>query len=154
MDGESSLLSLNTAGSSMNAALGGVSAGGVGAPLFDVTQSGGGPSAFVASHPAGNAGGTTLSKFSLHVRGKEHGGHVSALSTCAVEGPPAMPAAMSKLKKRRFRNRAGVNVRFRFSTIAQSVQPMLLPTARIACQFFLPDLSSGRRADLTIFCRR
>ena len=49
----------------MNAALGGVSAGGVGTPLFDVTQSGGGPSAFVASHPAGNAGGTTLSKFSL-----------------------------------------------------------------------------------------
>ncbi len=74
----------------MNAALGGVSAGGVGTPPFDVIQSGGGPSAFVASHPAGNAGGITLSKFSLHVRGKEHAGQVSALSICAVAGPAAM----------------------------------------------------------------
>src|ERR1700752_295429 len=79
-------LSLNTAGSSMNAALGGVSAGGMGRPLVDVTQSGGGPSAFVASHPAGNAGDTTLSKFSVHVRGKEHAEQVSALSICAVAG--------------------------------------------------------------------
>ena len=92
MDGESSLLSLNTAGSSMNAALGGVSAGGMGRPLVDVTQSGGGPSAFVASHPGGNAGGTTLSKFSLHVRGKEHTGQVSALSICAVAGSAATPS--------------------------------------------------------------
>jgi hypothetical protein len=41
----------------MNAALGGVCAGGMGTPLFDVTQSGGGPSVFVASHPGGNTGG-------------------------------------------------------------------------------------------------
>src|SRR6266571_3971421 len=98
MDGESSLLSLNTGGSPMNAAFGGVFAGGVGRPLFDVTQSGGGPSAFVASHPAGNAGGTTLSKFSLHVRGKEQAGQVSALSICAVAGSTATPAAMSNTK--------------------------------------------------------
>src|SRR5437660_2116213 len=102
MDGESSLLSLNTAGSSMNAALGGVSAGGVGTPLFDVTQSGGGPGAFVASHPAGNAGGTTLSKFSLHVRGKEHAGQVLALSICPVVGATA-PIAMSRTKAMTFR---------------------------------------------------
>ena len=74
----------------MNAALGGVSTGGVGTPLFDVTQSGGGPSAFVASQSAGNAGGVTVSKFSLHVRGKEHAGQVSALSICAVAGPAAI----------------------------------------------------------------
>ena len=78
----------------MNAAFGGVSAGGVGTPLFDVIQSGGGPSAFVASQSAGNAGGVTVSKFSLHVRGKEHLGQVSALSICAV----AKPAAMSNTK--------------------------------------------------------
>ena len=35
-----------------------------GTPLFEVTHSGGGPSVFVASHPVGNAGGVTLSKFS------------------------------------------------------------------------------------------
>jgi len=76
-----SLLSLNTAGSSTNAALGSVSAGGVGTPLFDVTQSGGSPSAFVASHPTGNVGGVTLSKFSLNARGTEHlPGQVSAQS--------------------------------------------------------------------------
>ena len=53
----------------MNAALGDVSAGGLGRPLFDVTQSGGGPSAFVANHPGGNADGVTLSKFSLNTIG-------------------------------------------------------------------------------------
>ena len=46
----------------MNAALGGVSAGGFGSPELDVTQSGGGPNALVANQPAGNAGGATLSK--------------------------------------------------------------------------------------------
>ena len=48
----------------MNAALGGESAGGIGTPEFDVTQSGGGPCAFVATQPGGSAGGVTLSKFS------------------------------------------------------------------------------------------
>ena len=51
----------------MNAALGGVSAGGIGTPEFDVTQSGGGPCAFVATQSGGNAGGVTPSKFSLNV---------------------------------------------------------------------------------------
>jgi hypothetical protein len=41
---------------------GGVSAGGLGTPLFNVTQIGGGPSAFVASHSVGKTGGVTLSK--------------------------------------------------------------------------------------------
>src|SRR4249919_2641770 len=49
----SSRLSLTTAGSSMKRELGDVSAGGVGSPESDVTQSGGGPSAFVASQPGG-----------------------------------------------------------------------------------------------------
>ncbi len=46
----------------MNAALGGVSAGGIGGPELDVTQSGGGPKALVASQSGGNIGGATLSK--------------------------------------------------------------------------------------------
>ena len=50
-------------GSSTNAALGGVAAGGVGSPELDVTQSGGGPKALVASQSGGNMGGATLSKF-------------------------------------------------------------------------------------------
>jgi hypothetical protein len=67
ISGESSRLSLTTEGSSINAALGGESATGVGTPEFDVTQSGAGPCAFVATHPAGSAGGVTPSKFSLNV---------------------------------------------------------------------------------------
>jgi hypothetical protein len=58
----------------MNAALGGVSAGGLGTPAFEVTQSGGGPSVFVASQSEGNAGGVTLSKFSLNTTGRRQGG--------------------------------------------------------------------------------
>src|SRR5207302_11308277 len=53
----SSRLSLTTAGSSMKRALGAVSAGGGGSPESDVTQSGGGPGAFVGSPSGGNAGG-------------------------------------------------------------------------------------------------
>ena len=59
----SSRLSLTTAGSSINRALGAVSAGGIGTPELDVTQSGGVPSAFVASQPGGNSGGVKVSKF-------------------------------------------------------------------------------------------
>src|SRR5581483_4926750 len=66
MTGESSRLSLTTAGSSTNAALGAESAGGDGRPLFEVTQSGSGPPALVATQPAGSAGGVTPSKFSVN----------------------------------------------------------------------------------------
>ena len=66
MLGESSRLSLTTAGSSTKAALGIESAGGVGTPAFEVTQSGAGPLAFAAVHPAGSTGGMTPSKFSLN----------------------------------------------------------------------------------------
>ena len=83
MGGESSLLSLTTAGSSMNAALGDVSAGGMGTPEFDVTQKGGCPCAFVANQPRGNAGGVTLSKFSLHITGSEQGGEHEGVG-CSV----------------------------------------------------------------------
>jgi len=66
IDGESSRLSLTTAGSLTNAAFGNESATGVGTPEFDVTQSmPSGSTAFVAVHPEGSAGGVTLSKFSL-----------------------------------------------------------------------------------------
>jgi hypothetical protein len=83
MDSESSRLSLTTAGSSMNAALGDVSAGGIGTPEFDVTHKGGGPCAFVAIQPGGTAGGVTLSKFSLHVTGSIQGGEHEGVG-CAV----------------------------------------------------------------------
>jgi hypothetical protein len=64
---ESSRLSLTASGSSMNAAFGGVSAGGIGTPESDVTQSGGGPWAFVAIQSGGSVGGVTPSKFSVVV---------------------------------------------------------------------------------------
>jgi hypothetical protein len=41
---------------------------------MNVNLSGGGPDAFVATQSGGNAGGVTLSKFSLHVTGTQHGG--------------------------------------------------------------------------------
>src|SRR6476660_2655463 len=53
----SSRLSLTTAGSSIKRAFGGVSAAGIGTPESELTQSGGGPSAFVASQSGGKAGG-------------------------------------------------------------------------------------------------
>jgi len=70
-------LSLTTAGSSMNTALGEVSAGGIGTPESDVTQSGGGPCALVASQSGGNAGGVTPSKFSLWLTGCQQPGQGS-----------------------------------------------------------------------------
>ena len=81
MGSESSRLSLTTAGSSTNAALGNVSAGGMGTPEFDVIHKGGGPSASVAIHPGGSAGGVTLSKFSLYVTGTLHGGGHETVDT-------------------------------------------------------------------------
>ena len=65
MVGESSRLSLTSSGSSTKAALGSESAGGIGSPELEVSQSGvpGGPLAFAAVHPAGSAGGVTPSKF-------------------------------------------------------------------------------------------
>ena len=73
---ESSRLSLTTVGSSIDAAFGAVSAGGMGTPKFDVTQSGGGPCAFVAVQSGGSAGGVTPSKFSPNVSRLQHSGHV------------------------------------------------------------------------------
>src|SRR6266478_87343 len=91
MDGESSRLSLITAGSSINAALGSVSATGVGTPEFDVTHSGDGPCAFVATQPAGSVGGVTLSKSSLKLGG--HGiGMGRRRRTVASWSPVPMPA--------------------------------------------------------------
>ena len=117
----------------MNAALGGVSAGGLGTPLSEVTQRGGGPSAFVANQSAGNAGGTTLSKFSRNVVRRIHGsGHPPI---CAKIEPTAPPAATSKNKNKRFRNRAGVSVRLTFSTTAAGIQTLLRKRTE-RCQFF------------------
>jgi hypothetical protein len=86
MIGESSRLSLITAGSSMKAALGSESATGVGTPEFDVTHSGAGPTAFIAAQPAGSAGGVTLSKFSLK------GTHAPRRKTVAIASPVPAPA--------------------------------------------------------------
>ena len=61
MFGVSRSLSVTTAGSSINASLGGVS--GV---VVDVTHIGAPPVALVATHPAGNAGAVTPSKFSFN----------------------------------------------------------------------------------------
>src|SRR4029077_15260206 len=147
-------LSLTTAGSSMNAALGSVSAGGIGTPEFDVTHIGGGPSAFVASQPAGNAGGVTLSKFSLNDTGSEQGGEHEGAgaggSARAAEVSPrpqlpdppprsamatdeliasntAMPAAMNMSRQRIDRNRDGVDAGLRLVITDRRYQSGVLP---------------------------
>jgi len=103
----------------MNAALGDVYAGGLGNPELDVTQSGGGPSAFVASHDSGNAGGATLSKFSVEVTKPAHGGHRPREGRIpAIVGPIAMPTAKSKSNKTTFRSRIGSSARVRVLIIA------------------------------------
>src|SRR6476620_579123 len=135
-DGESSRLSLTTAGSSMNAAFGDVSAGGVGTPLLEVTQSGGGPSASVANQPWGNAGGVTPSKFSLRALRPKHGPHlpvrISALIGRIANRP--MPAAMRKRRKPRLRNPVRVNVSFRLASIAAKLQLVFSTEALRPCQ--------------------
>jgi hypothetical protein len=54
--------------------LGAVSAGGIGSPELELTHSGGGPSAFVASQSGGNWGGVNPSKFSVLVRANQQSG--------------------------------------------------------------------------------
>jgi hypothetical protein len=134
----------------MNAALGGVSAGGVGIPLLDVTQSGGIPNALVANQSDGNAGGVTLSKFSSNTTGTlqgPHEGEGSGVPPTAPERstPPralssgeadpawlmareepvdpntAMLAAINKARQSTFRNRVSLNERFRVFIIAAGV---------------------------------
>jgi len=134
----------------MNAASGSVSAGGFGNPLFDVTQSGGGPKALVANQSDGNAGGSTLSKFSCNDTGNEQGPHEGDGSGVAPMTPerfspprpfslgepdPAWPmvreepispnAAMlvriNKVTQSTFRNRVSVTNRFRFSIVPAGV---------------------------------
>jgi len=62
-----------------------VSAGGVGTPELDVTQSGGGPCAFVASQSGGNPGGVTASKSWGALYVNQHRGHGSGVGV----GPSA-----------------------------------------------------------------
>ena len=68
----------------MNAASGGVSTGGIGTPELDVTQSGGGPCAFVAIQSGGRAGGVTLSNASFVISSVQQGKHCSGLGVMAA----------------------------------------------------------------------
>ncbi len=99
MPTESSSLSLTTAGSSINAALGNVSAGGVGTPESDVTHNGGGPCAFVATQFGGNPGGVTLSKCSVNSTGwkqgkGEHEGFGGGVGTAAEMSTRPQPTTL------------------------------------------------------------
>ena len=129
---ESSRLSLTTPGSSMNAAFGGVSAGGIGTPESDVTHNGGGPCAFIATQSGGKVGGVTPSKYSKTSAGWQkgggHGGGLRALTAKILFSPARWPiatdeliapntastAATKKSGQKISRNRAGVNMTFRF----------------------------------------
>src|SRR5262245_24107039 len=99
MGSESRSLSLTTAGSSINAELGGVSANGIGTPESDVTHRGGGPWAFVAIQSVGNPGGVTLSKFSSKCTGwkqgnGEHVGFGGGVGTAAKMSTRPQPVTL------------------------------------------------------------
>ena len=88
----------------MNAALGGVSAAGIGTPELEVTQSGGGPNAFVAIQSGGSAGGVRLSKFSfiapwcqqgIHGRGVGVGPAVAKVLTSSLSFAAATDSVMA-----------------------------------------------------------
>jgi hypothetical protein len=96
----------------MNAALGSVYAGGIGAPEFDVTQNGGGPCALLAIQSAGNAGGMTLSKFVACIRRVKPGAQL--VSGAAVVSA-ATYDAIRMTKQTTLRNHTEQNVRFKFS---------------------------------------
>jgi len=94
----------------MNAAFGGVSAGGIGTPEFDVTHNGGGPCAFIATQSGGNAGGVTPSKYSKTSAGwQKGGGHGGGLGATAARistrpqpltlfGGPGSPHRLEEIK--------------------------------------------------------
>jgi hypothetical protein len=103
----------------MDAAFGSVSAGGLGTPSFDVTQRGGGPSRFVASQFAGNAGGVTPSKFSLTVIRLWHP-HGPSLR--ASRGPSATPAVVSKKNKNNCHTPVTVTAAFIFAIMTEELQ--------------------------------
>jgi hypothetical protein len=79
----------------MKAALGGVSADGMGTPEFDVPQSGGDPCAFIAIQPGGNAGGASPSKFSLSTNGIIQGGEHEGVGNGASAAQPTSSGEVS-----------------------------------------------------------
>src|ERR1043166_9182262 len=128
MFGERSCLSLIVAGSSTNAALGGVSAGGIGTPELDVSH-------VILDQPEGSAGGVTPSKSS---RRREMGSHVlqgsgqrSAERTSTRSVPSIAPAATilasataaaaTKNGQKISRSRLGVNAPFGFVVMESAV---------------------------------
>jgi hypothetical protein len=171
---ESSRLSLTTPGSSTSAALGNVSAYGFGSPESDVTQSGGGPKALVASQSKGSVGGITSSKSSprpaFWEQRPRHGvglgiGQAGKLSTqpaassspetgpcpaiaCEKKiGPDAtMPAAINKTTQNSFCDRLSINERLIVSILAAGVEPPLVPACWTGCQFKRSAMRHSRRA--------
>jgi hypothetical protein len=92
MLGERSCLSLIVAGSSTNAALGAVSAGGTGTPELDVTH-------VVLDQPVGSAGGVTPSKNSMRKENGWHGTSVRSLpSIVSAATIVADPTAAAETK--------------------------------------------------------
>ena len=126
----------------MNAALGGVSAGGTGTPLFEVTHSGGGPSALVANQSVGNAGGVTPSKFSLNVTRPEHGGHRLPPESCAPVVATATPA-MSTAKQTRLLKVVCLELDWTLQSISASIEAVCRKTLQDVNAIQLHWLSAG-----------
>src|SRR6476620_11269172 len=117
MVGERSCLSLIVAGSSTNAALGGVSAGGVGTPESDVTH-------VVLDQPEGSAGGVTPSKNSERRKNGSHCPSSRSLPPFAsavtiFTSTTAAPATRNRQKTSR--SRVCMNVRFGFVVTESTV---------------------------------
>jgi len=106
------------AGSSTNAALGGVSAGGVGTPELDVTH-------VVLDQPVGSAGGVTPSKNSKRSKMGSHcpstRSFPSVASAATILGSPTAAAA-TRNRQQISRSRVCMNVRFGFVITESAVK--------------------------------
>jgi hypothetical protein len=133
MVGERSCLSLIVAGSSTNAALGGVSAGGVGTPELDVTH-------VVLDHPEGSAGGVTLSKNSERSKIGSHCPSTRSFPSipcAAMILASSTAAAATRNRQKTSRSRVRMNVRFGFEVTELTVS--------LANSSRLPKVESWRR---------
>jgi hypothetical protein len=111
MFGERSCLSLIVAGSSTNAALGGVSAGGVGTPELDVTH-------VVLDQPVGSAGGVTPSKSSKRSKiGSQCPSTRSLPSIACAATILVSPSAAAATRNNQKISRSGVCINLRFGFV-------------------------------------
>jgi hypothetical protein len=110
-----------------------------------VNPSGGGPWAFLTTRSGGNAGGVTLSEFSLHVAGTQQGGeHEGPAGDAAATAaeisiwPKPWPSGEVESRAR------GAIAREELITVAASATTETVPIASVVARFIEPFISLWR----------